>query len=126
MKLPGILDPKARAERTRLKLIAKEQARLTYIEGRRRFFRRLKIFCLASLACLAGLAGLLIYLADSSMMGPPTLHPIRTVSPSPVPGSAPSVGCSDPRECRDGFRTCATGRGACSHHGGLAVRSKMR
>jgi hypothetical protein len=32
MKLPAIFDGKARTERTRLKLIAKEQARLRRIE----------------------------------------------------------------------------------------------
>src|SRR5260370_38022700 len=116
MRLPGILDPKTWAERAHLKLIAKEQAQNRRAEAHRRFLRKVKIFGFVTLASLAGLAGLLIYLADTSIMDVPTVHPIGTATPELIP-----QGCSSPTtECRDGSTTCATGRGACSHHGGIA------
>jgi len=48
---------------------------------------------------------------------PPTPRP--TFTPAPVV-PAPSSGGRTGAICRDGTRSSATGRGACSHHGGVA------
>jgi hypothetical protein len=47
----------------------------------------------------------------------PTARPKPTIAPkpSPVPASGVRIGAI----CRDGTRSSATGRGACSHHGGV-------
>lgn len=42
----------------------------------------------------------------------------RTYTYTPAPG--PSSGYRSGAICRDGWRSSATGRGACSHHGGVA------
>lgn len=42
----------------------------------------------------------------------------RTYTYTPAPG--PSNGYRSGAICRDGWRSSATGRGACSHHGGVA------
>ncbi len=42
----------------------------------------------------------------------------RTYTYTPAPG--PSSGYRNGAICRDGWRSSATGRGACSHHGGVA------
>jgi hypothetical protein len=54
----------------------------------------------------------------------------RDDSPPPAPSTTPNTTHSRPpvpntthgsvRSCRDGTTTTATGRGACSHHGGVA------
>ena len=49
----------------------------------------------------------------------PTAVPQRVVPPAPAAPAAPSGGRTG-AICRDGSRSSATGRGACSHHGGVA------
>lgn len=48
---------------------------------------------------------------------PPSAIPVISNSP---PAIAPSSGVRVGAICRDGTRSSATGRGACSHHGGVA------
>jgi len=47
----------------------------------------------------------------------PTARPKPAVAPKPTP--APVTGVRVGAICRDGTRSSATGRGACSHHGGV-------
>ena len=64
--------------------------------------------------------------ADTQALEPPptaTPQPIAVVKPTarPNPGFvAPSAGVRVGAICRDGTRSSATGRGACSYHGGVA------
>src|SRR6266508_3284156 len=49
----------------------------------------------------------------------PTAVPRPTVAPTDVPALPASGGVRVGEICRDGTRSYATGRGACSHHGGV-------
>lgn len=50
-----------------------------------------------------------------------TPRPTKTPEPEPTaPPAAPATGGRVGAICRDGSRSSATGRGACSHHGGVA------
>lgn len=63
---------------------------------------------------------------DAEALAPPptpTLKPVAVVKPTAAPNPgfvAPSTGVRIGAICRDGTRSSATGRGACSHHGGVA------
>jgi len=54
----------------------------------------------------------------ATRMPNPTQTPTLTSTPWPTSVPAPSVRCG--AVCRDGWRSDATGSGACSHHGGVA------
>jgi hypothetical protein len=66
------------------------------------------------------------YAADAQLALPTTVRstpiPKPTVTPRPVVRAAPAApsGGRIGAICRDGTRSSATGRGACSHHGGVA------
>lgn len=64
---------------------------------------------------------------DTQAHAPPptqTPRPVAVVKPTARPSNpgfvAPSSGVRVGAICRDGTRSSATGRGACSHHGGVA------
>ncbi|MBQ3292950.1 G5 domain-containing protein [Candidatus Saccharibacteria bacterium] len=44
----------------------------------------------------------------------------KKYTPTPTPTPTPTAGSRIGAICRDGWRSSATGRGACSHHGGVA------
>ena len=77
----------------------------------------------ASVALQASQAGGTAPAPETSAPPPPTATPTPTATPAPVARpAAPSIpsGVRIGAICRDGTRSNATGRGACSHHGGVA------
>ncbi len=66
------------------------------------------------------------YAADAQLILPTTVRstptPKPTVTPQPIVRAAPAApsGGRIGAICNDGTRSSATGRGACSHHGGVA------
>ena len=52
-------------------------------------------------------------------LAPPSVSPPPAPPPAPNPPSEPPSGRRIGAICRDGTRSSATGRGACSHHGGV-------
>ena len=57
---------------------------------------------------------------EEVVIGTKKYTPTPTPTPTPAPTPTPTAGSRIGAICRDGWRSSATGRGACSHHGGVA------